>query len=58
MAVFVIVGIPLIGYLWNLLNNLLALQFNLLQIIIAIPVLLVFGGLLMLMARWISRTVV
>jgi hypothetical protein len=58
MALFVLIGIPLVGYLWNLLNDLLALQFDLLQIVIAIPVLLVFAGLLKLMAGWVGRAAV
>lgn len=54
MAVYVLVGIPLVAYLWETLNHLLALHPDPTELLIAVPVLLAFSGLLWLLARRID----
>ena len=55
MMLFVVVGMPLVAYLWETLNDLLQLQADRTQLLIAVPVLLVFAGWLYLLARWVRR---
>jgi hypothetical protein len=55
IALFAIAGTPLVAYLWETLNELLAFQFDPQRMLIAAPVLLVFLGLLLLLARVIRR---
>ncbi len=51
MALFVVLGTPMVGYLWEVLNEVLALEASQTQILVAIPVLAVFLVLLGFMAR-------
>lgn len=53
MAVFVLLGFPLVGYLWETLSELLALEVNGTRLLIAIPVAAAFVALLV----WLSRSV-
>lgn len=55
MALYVIIGTPMVGYLWETLNQILALQVDLLRLAVSVPVLLAWLGLLYLMARSIRR---
>ncbi len=55
IAVFVVIGLPMVGYLWETLNGVLALRSSWQQVGIAIPVLAVFLVLLFLLARTIER---
>lgn len=55
MALFVIAGVPLVAYLWETLNELMALQARPVRLLIAVPVLLVFAGLLKLLADNVRR---
>lgn len=55
MALFVITGSPMVAYLWETLTELLALTVNFPRLLVSIPVLLLFVGLLVLMARTVSR---
>lgn len=55
MALHVILGIPLVAYLWETLNDLLALHPDPAGLLIAVPVLLAFAGLLWVLARRVSR---
>ncbi len=55
MAVFVLAGIPLVAYLWETLNGVLALEVEATRLLIAAPVLLLLIGLLWLMARRLRR---
>jgi len=55
MALYVLVGIPMVGYLWDTLNHLLALEGRATQVLIAVPVLLVFIGLMVVLARQVRR---
>lgn len=55
MAIFVLIGVPMVAFLWELLNDLLALEVRPLQLAIAVPVLLLFAGLLVVLARRVRR---
>ncbi len=55
MAVFVLIGVPLVAYLWETFSELLALRFQPIRLLIAIPVLALFSGLLYVLSRQISR---
>ena len=51
IALFVLVGFPLVGYLWETLNVLLAGVVQPTRLVISVPVLLVLAGVLMLLSR-------
>lgn len=51
IAVFTAAGIPLVGYLWETLNQLLAGQVNPHRLLISLPLLLLLAGLLVLVSR-------
>ena len=53
MALFVVLGAPMIWYLWEVLTQLLSLEFDARAVLIAVPVLVVF----LLFLRVLSRTV-
>ena len=55
MALIVIVGFPMVAYLWETLNDVLALKFEPTRLLITAPVLLVFIGFLILVARHLQR---
>lgn len=55
MALYVIVGVPMVAYLWETLNDLMQLQADTAQVILAVPVLLAFAGWLVLLARRVRR---
>lgn len=55
MAVFVLVGLPLVGYLWKTLNDLLALEVDTTRLLLSVPVLAVLAVLLWLLARAVQR---
>lgn len=55
MALFVVVGAPLVWYLWQVLNDLLQGIVNPLHLLVAVPVLLLFLGLLALVSRTVAR---
>lgn len=55
MALYVVIGTPMVAYLWQTLNDLLQLQADRDQLLIAVPVLLAFAGWLVLLARWVRR---
>jgi hypothetical protein len=52
---FVLLGIPLTAFLWETLNKLMAGYFDPVRIAASIPVLLLFAGLLVLVARFARR---
>lgn len=54
MLALVAVGAPMVFYLWQVLTDLLSLEFDLVRILIAIPVLLVFLGFLVIVYRVIQ----
>lgn len=51
IALFVLIGSPLVGYLWEALNNLLAGHVRPLQLLIAVPAAVLFYLLLRFMGR-------
>lgn len=51
MVAFVVVGMPLVYILWSTLNELLAGRVDGAQLLIAIPVLALFLGLLAILAK-------
>lgn len=53
IAIFVIVGTPMVAYLWETLNKALAGYFDSIRILIAVPVLALF----VIMTRYIARLV-
>ena len=55
MAVFVLVGVPLVAFLWETLNEVLALDVAGRRLLWALPVLALFSGLLVLLARRLRR---
>lgn len=55
LGVLVILGIPFVAILWETVNELLAGQINGRRLLIAMPVLLVFLGLMTLAARTLAR---
>jgi hypothetical protein len=52
---FVLLGIPLAAYLWETLNRVMAGYLDPVRIALSIPVLLLFAGLLVLLARFTRR---
>lgn len=55
IALFTLLGIPLVAYLWETLNRVMAGYFDPVRIGISIPVLLLFFVLLRFMARVARR---
>lgn len=55
MALFVIVGTPLVAYVWETLNLLVAAQADVARLLITLPVAALLAGVLLLLARTISR---
>ena len=55
MAAFVVVAIPLVAVLWETLNEVLALQLDTRQLLIALPALAAFVGVLWLLRRRLQR---
>lgn len=55
MLLFVLVGAPLVYYLWTTLNELLAGHIDTTRLAISIIVLLIFLGLLSILTRSIRR---
>lgn len=54
MLALVAVGAPMVFYLWQVLTDLLSLEFDLVRMLIAVPVLLVFLGFLVIVYRVIQ----
>ncbi len=55
MALFVIVGTPLLAYVWETLNRLVAGRADVGRLLITLPVAALLAGVLSLLARTISR---
>ncbi len=41
MALIVLIGVPMVGYVWETINQLLSLEFDIVRIAITIPVVVV-----------------
>lgn len=55
MGLFVLLGSPLVWYLWEVLNQALSGVFDGLRLLVAVPVALVFLGLLIVVSRSVQR---
>jgi hypothetical protein len=55
MAVFVLLGFPLVGYLWETISELLALEVNGTRLLISIPVAAALAALLVWLGRSVRR---
>ena len=55
MAAFVIVGVPLVAYLWETLNQFLALNVDTIRLLVAIPVALLIGVVFKILIRTIQK---
>lgn len=55
MALFVVLGVPLVAFRWETLNVLLSGIVVGWRLLVAIPVLAVFGGLLVVLGRGVWR---
>ena len=55
MAVFVLLGFPLVGYLWKTINDLLALQVGTTRLLLSIPVAILLAALLWGLSKAVSR---
>ena len=54
IGIFVVLGTPLVGYLWHTLNDVLAGVFHPIRVLIAIPVAILFYLLLRSMGRRVN----
>ncbi len=54
MAVVVLVGLPMVAYLWETINRLLALEFDPVRIAVSVPLAAVLVGFLTLVGRRLS----
>jgi hypothetical protein len=57
IALFTVLGIPLLAFLWETLNRLMAGHFDLVRIGLSVPILVLFAVLLRFMARATQRIV-
>lgn len=55
MALFVALGIPLVAYLWETLNQVLAAHLDPVRLLVTVPVVLLLGALLVWVARAVRR---
>lgn len=55
IALFVLAGFPLVAYLWESLNQLMAGEVQPRRLLLSIPVILLLTGLLLLLARVVGR---
>ena len=55
MAIFVVVGGPMVFYLWSTVNDVLTGRFAPMRVLIALPVLLIFLGVLAILSRSVRR---
>ncbi len=51
MGIVVLLGMPVVAYLWETLNQLLSLHVNLTRLLISLPLLVVF----VVWLRWLAR---
>jgi len=55
IGLYVVLGAPLVGYLWQTVNEVLALHFDPIRLLVAVPVAALLAGLLVLLNRSITR---
>lgn len=55
MGLFVVLGFPLVWYLWGVLNQVLSGVFDGTRLLVAVPVAAAFAALLVAVARSVQR---
>ncbi len=55
MVVFVVIGLPMVAYLWETINQILALELDPVRIAVSVPLLAIFLGFLAVIGRRINR---
>jgi hypothetical protein len=55
IALFVLVGFPLVAYLWETLNQLMGGEVRPLRLLLTLPVVLLLTGVLRLLSRAVRR---
>ena len=55
LALFVVLGMPLVAYLWETLHQLLAWHFEPTRLLLSIPIMGLFLGLLFALSRKLAR---
>ncbi|ARA91986.1 MAG: hypothetical protein D6685_14625 [Bacteroidetes bacterium] len=55
IALCLLIGFPIVGYLWETINQLLSLRVTGTRLLISLPLLAAFIGLLLWMARRLQR---
>jgi hypothetical protein len=55
ITLFVLAGIPLVAYLWETLNQVMAGEVYPTRLLLSLPVLLLLAGLFVLLARAVGR---
>lgn len=51
LALFILLGMPLVAYLWETLHQILAWHFEPTRLLLSVPVLALFVGLLFVLSR-------
>jgi hypothetical protein len=55
IGLYVVLGAPLVGFLWQTVNEVLALHFDPVQLLLSVPAAALLGVLLVLLNRSITR---
>jgi hypothetical protein len=55
MAVFILLGTPLVAYIWETLNLLVAGHVDLVRLVILVPAVALLAGLLVLLSRTVAN---
>ncbi|MEM8532327.1 MAG: hypothetical protein AAGF95_15895 [Chloroflexota bacterium] len=58
MVLFVIIGTPMVAYLWEIINKVLALSATPTQILFGIPVLILFVGFVAILTSRIRKWII
>ena len=58
MVLFVVIGIPMVAYLWEIINKALALSATPTQLLLGIPVLILFVGFVALLTSRIRKWII
>jgi hypothetical protein len=55
IGLYVVLGAPLVGFLWQTVNEVLALHFDPIQLLLSVPAAALLGVLLVLLNRSVTR---
>lgn len=55
IALFVLVGFPLVAYLWETLNQLMGGEVHPVRLLVSLPVILLLAAVLVLLSRAVGR---